>query len=85
MADLFDRFVGSAGVLTGHTADSGDTWGPSGCAIELDGSGAIYCPRADRPAIPVSCDLVLDAAGYGLRGVGGFRASASAPWARAML
>jgi len=43
MADLFDRFTGSAGVLTSHTADSGDTWGPSGNTdYQLSGSGAAY-------------------------------------------
>jgi len=43
VADLFDRFIGSAGVLTGHTADSGDTWGPSGNTdYQLSGAGYAY-------------------------------------------
>ena len=44
MADLFDRFTGSAGAITSHTADSGDTWGPSGTSGEIDGSGSAYYP-----------------------------------------
>ena len=49
MSDLFDRFVGSAGAITGHTADSLDTWGPSGTTLSIDGSGAAYSPAPTTP------------------------------------
>ena len=49
MADLFDRFIGSAGAITGHTADSGDTWGPSGTTMAINGSGSLYSPAPSTP------------------------------------
>jgi hypothetical protein len=42
MADLFDRFAGSAGLLSGHTADSGDTWTVTTGDMALDGAGSLY-------------------------------------------
>jgi hypothetical protein len=47
MSDLFDRFVGSPGVVTGHTADSGQSWGPSGTTFAIDGSGSVYSPNPE--------------------------------------
>lgn len=41
MADFFDRFVGS-GALSSHTADSGESWGPSATSHAIDGSGSLY-------------------------------------------
>ena len=41
MADLFDRFSGSAGALAGHTADSGDTWTDIHSLMTLSGSGSV--------------------------------------------
>ena len=39
--DFFDRFAGT-GTLTGHTTDSGDTWGPTGYIGTSIGSGFAY-------------------------------------------
>jgi hypothetical protein len=44
MSDLFDRFVGTAEVITSHTADSGDSWGPSGTTNSINGAGSAYSP-----------------------------------------
>ena len=44
MGNLLDTFQGSAGVITGHTSDSGHTWVPSGTPITIDGSGNAYNP-----------------------------------------
>lgn len=43
MSDLFDRFAGTAEVITSHAADSLDTWGPPGTAIAV-ASGSVYSP-----------------------------------------
>lgn len=49
MADLFDRFTGSASQLVAaHTADSGQAWGPSGVTeLLLSGSGSLYSSQTD--------------------------------------
>lgn len=54
-APLFDRFVGGAGVLTGHSSDSGHSWGPSGSALAISG-GSAYSP-------PPTADSGLDYGG----------------------
>jgi hypothetical protein len=41
MADLFDRFVGAAGPLAAHTADSGDAWSDPASIDALSG-GSLY-------------------------------------------
>jgi hypothetical protein len=45
LANLNDTFTGGAGLLSGHTADTGETWA-SLAGINnwtLDGSGNVYC------------------------------------------
>jgi hypothetical protein len=42
MADLFDKFIGAAGPLSGHTADSLDTWPTAAVNVSLDGFGQLY-------------------------------------------
>src|SRR5262249_32090264 len=39
---LFDRFTGSSGALSAHTADSGHTWSDPAPQFNLNGSGSIY-------------------------------------------
>jgi hypothetical protein len=41
MADLFDRFSGSAGPLSNHVADSADTWDADASTWNLTGDGCI--------------------------------------------
>ncbi len=56
MADLLDTFTGSAGLLSAHTADSGDTWlGAESAQCHLDGSGSLYASTfIDLGHIPYS-------------------------------
>jgi hypothetical protein len=44
MADFFDRLMGT-GTIDTHTADTGQSWSPSGTAIALDGSGGLKAPH----------------------------------------
>jgi hypothetical protein len=51
MANAFDRFVGAAGSLASHTADSSDTWPVGATLIHLTGvgAGAVYMGTGTNP------------------------------------
>jgi hypothetical protein len=53
MTILFDRFAGAPGALSSHTADTMDTWMPSGTTMQLDGTGAAYSPAPTTPAYDI--------------------------------
>jgi hypothetical protein len=46
MGDFFDRFSDSAGPLSSHVADSGDTWDSDASGWSLSGTGSVYSSQS---------------------------------------
>jgi hypothetical protein len=61
MALLLDNFTGSAGALSGHTADTGQNWAGSDATAVLDGSGRLYCNTSNNSPLLYSNAVVPQA------------------------
>jgi hypothetical protein len=54
---FLDNFTGSAGAVSGHTADTGSNWTGSDSQAQINGSGRLYCNTSST-----SPNLVTNAA-----------------------